>query len=76
MSGAEMIGYIMRAYAQGRWGILTFHGINEGHLSVSDVDFGELLDFLGSYKDRIWVAPVAEVAEYIREWRSRHGIGF
>ena len=76
LSGAEMIGYVMRTYAQGRWGILTFHGINEGHLSVSDVDFRELLDFLGSYRDRIWVAPIVEVAEYIREWRSRHGVGF
>jgi len=40
------------------------------------VDFRELLDFLGSYRDRIWVAPVIEVAEYIREWRLSHGVGF
>lgn len=76
LSGAAMIGLVERAAAQGRWGILTIHGINEGHLTVSDVDLDELLAFLDRSRERIWTAPVVSVAEHILEWRasSKHGI--
>jgi peptidoglycan-N-acetylglucosamine deacetylase len=62
-SGAMMIGLAERAAALGRWAIFTFHGIDEGHLSVSAADFAELLGYLARRRDAIWVAPVAEVAE-------------
>lgn len=64
-SGAFMIGLVEQAIFLGRWGIFTFHGIQEGHLPVGDTDFIELLDYLVRQKDRIWVAPLAEVAGYI-----------
>jgi hypothetical protein len=66
-SGAFMIGLVEQAASLGRWGILTFHGIQEGHLPVGDIDFIELLDYLVRQGDRLWVAPVAEVAGYISE---------
>jgi peptidoglycan/xylan/chitin deacetylase (PgdA/CDA1 family) len=50
-----------------RWAILTFHGINEGHLSVSPTDFIELLDHLERRRNALWVAPVAEVAAYLTD---------
>ena len=65
MTGAQMIGLAERAAAQGRWGILTFHGVNEGHLPVSSVDLEEILAHLDRNRDRIWTAPIAEVAERI-----------
>ncbi len=71
MSGAEMIGLAERAAAQCRWGILTFHGINEGHLPISDIDLKELLAYLDSNRDRIWTVPVVEVAKYVLEWRAK-----
>jgi peptidoglycan/xylan/chitin deacetylase (PgdA/CDA1 family) len=64
-SGSGMIGMIEQTIARGRWGILTFHGINEGRLSVSNVAFVELVDHLVRRQDAVWVAPVAEVATYI-----------
>ncbi len=69
MSGAELVGLAERAATDGRWTILTFHGIGEGHLPVAKVDLEELCGFLTRHRDRLWTAPVATVAERIREWR-------
>lgn len=66
-TGATLIGLAEIALAQERWAILTFHGINEGHLPVAGVDFIQLLDHLTRRREQIWVAPVAEVADYIQE---------
>jgi len=66
-TSAFLIGLAELAAAQGRWGIMAFHGINEGHLPVSGVDFSEFLDHLARRQEHIWVAPVAEVAVYIQE---------
>lgn len=63
-SGSDMIGLVEQTIALGRWGILTFHGINDGHLPVSFGAFTELLDHLSRRRDAVWVAPVAEVATY------------
>ena len=70
MSGPELVGLAERTVSQGQWGILTFHGIQQGHLSVADVDFRELCVFLARNRERIWVAPVVTVARYITEWRK------
>jgi len=72
MAGPELVGLAERAASQGRWVILTLHGIHEGHLPIADVDFRELCDFLACRKD-IWVAPAADVARRIREWRKTIG---
>lgn len=64
-TGAFMIGLVEQAVALGRWGIFTFHGIQEGHLPVGDTDFLELLDYLERKREEIWVAPVADIATYI-----------
>jgi len=69
MSGAQLIGLVERAVTQRRWAILTFHGVNEGHLPISNVDLEELLAYLDRNRERIWTAPVAEVAERILKWR-------
>jgi len=71
-SGPELVGMAERT-TQGRWGILTFHGIQQGHLPVADVDFRELLEFLGNNERRIWVAPVVEVAKRVVDWRKENG---
>jgi peptidoglycan/xylan/chitin deacetylase (PgdA/CDA1 family) len=68
-SGAQLVGLAEQA-TQGRWGIMTFHGIHQGHLPVADVDFQELLGFLARHKNRIWVATVAEVAQRILDRRK------
>jgi len=71
LMGYEMIGLCERAANQNRWCILTFHGIHEGHLSVTDGDFREVCDHLIRHKNRFHVAPVTEIAQKIAELRGR-----
>ncbi len=68
--GAAMIGLVETTLAAQGWGIFTFHGINEGHLPVGLTDFLQLLDHLVRRKPDVWVAPVAEVGDYIAANRT------
>ncbi len=68
-SGAALVGLAERAARQGRWAILTFHGVDEGHLPVAQVDLRELCEHLRARQSDIWTAPVAEVAAAIAAWR-------
>lgn len=72
MSGAALVGLAERAAGDGRWAVLTFHGIAEGHLPVADVDLRELCAFLARHRDRIWTAPVAVVAQHVLRWRQEN----
>jgi hypothetical protein len=58
---------VEQAVELGRWGIFTFHGVQEGHLPIGGTDFVELLEHLTHHRDRIWTAPVATVGAYVRE---------
>ncbi|MGH2390091.1 MAG: polysaccharide deacetylase family protein [Chloroflexota bacterium] len=72
-TGAAMVGLAERAAAEGRWTVLTFHGIHEGHLSVAEGDLRELCAFLDRHRDRIWTAPLVDVARRVRTWRQGAG---
>ena len=72
--GPTLVGLAERCATEGRWGIFTFHGIDEGHLGVNDVDFEELCRHLQLHSDRIWVAPVAQVARAILDWRQHQQV--
>jgi peptidoglycan-N-acetylglucosamine deacetylase len=70
LTGAELVGVAERAPAQGRWVILTFHGVNDGHLHVANGDLEELCAHLARNRERIWTAPVATVAQRVAEWQK------
>jgi hypothetical protein len=65
MSKAELIGLAESCLPEGWWGIFTFHGVNQGHLPISEYDLFHLLEHLARNRSRFWVAPVIEVAHYI-----------
>ena len=71
MTGAELVGLAESTVAQGRWGILVFHGIHAGHLSIGERDLAELCTFLARHRERVWTAPVATVAERLLGWRDQ-----
>ena len=75
-SAAELIGLVERTATQGGWSIFTFHGVGEGHLPVARPDFQELLAYLDAVRDRIWTAPVIEVAEYLhnKDWQLNKSV--
>jgi len=69
-TGAAMVGLAERAAAEGRWTVLTFHGVHEGHLSVAEGDLRELCAFLERHRERIWTVPLVTVARRVRDWRQ------
>lgn len=69
-SGSELVGLVERSVAQGRWGILTFHGLEATHLPIAPSDFRELVAHLDRHRQRIWTAPLITVAQRIAEWRT------
>ncbi len=71
MTGAQMVGLAEQCATRGRWGLMVFHGIHSGHLPVADVDFRELCHHLQRHTDRIWTAPVADVAGWVLELREQ-----
>jgi hypothetical protein len=71
MTAPTLIGLVEQAAAQGRWAILTFHGIHEGHLSVGNGDLAELCRHLTENKERVWTAPVVTVAQYVARWQEQ-----
>ena len=71
MTGAELVGLVEQAAAQGRWAVLTFHGINEGHLSVAAGDLEELCAHLALHRERLWTAPVAAIAQRVQQYQAQ-----
>jgi hypothetical protein len=67
MAAREMVGLVEECAAEGWWGIFTFHGVNEGHLPISEHDLCGLLDYLAQHRERIWSATLARVARYVAE---------
>jgi len=70
MTGAELVGLAEAAAAQGRWAILTFHGINDGHLHVGVGDLEELCAYLARNRERLWTAPVAAIAQHVAAYQN------
>jgi peptidoglycan-N-acetylglucosamine deacetylase len=69
--GELMIGLAEAAAARGRWSIFTFHGIDEGPLSVSRSALDEFLSHLVRRRRWFWVAPVADVATVVSAARGQ-----
>jgi len=69
-SGAAMIGWVKQAMEKHGLLVLLFHGVGGGHgLNVSMEAHNQLLHFLKEHQEAIWVAPMVEVAEYIKQYR-------
>lgn len=69
-SGPELIGLCEWAAMEGRWAVLTFHGINEGTHPVAETDLRLLVAHLARHRNRIWTAPLATVAARVSAWRG------
>ena len=65
MAAAQLIGLVEACAVEGWWGIFTFHGVDQGHLPIAEHDLCGLLDHLARRGDRVWTAPVIEVALHI-----------
>jgi sialate O-acetylesterase len=67
-SGDELIGMVKEAMAKGALLVFLFHGVGGEHsLNVSRGDHRMLLFFLKQNEKDIWVAPMIEISQYVRE---------
>jgi len=67
-SGDELIGLVDQAMENNALLVFLFHGVGGEHsLDVSLVAHRKLLNYLKQNENYIWVAPLAEVAEYIKQ---------
>ena len=55
----------------GAWVIITMHGIGSLRRHHTEADLRELCAFLQERRQRLWVAPVATVAQRVVAWRAR-----
>ena len=69
-NGAELIGLVEHAVSGGRWAILTFHGVHEGHLPIGENDLAELCAHLEARRAEVWTAPVEEIARHLAAARG------
>ena len=65
-TGPQMIEHVEIARRMGYWAVLTFHGIDEGHLAVGRKDFETLLEHLRRNRADVWTAPLIDVARHVR----------
>lgn len=60
------------AVARGNWIIYIIHGVGEGthRLFAVAEEHYRLIAWLGANRERIWTAPMREVAEYLQQFRG------
>ncbi len=66
----ELIAYAELASNTGAWAIFTFHGVGGDHLAVTTDAFDGLIHHLAERRERLWTAPLIDVADRVNAWRS------
>lgn len=67
-SGDELVGLVKKAMESKALIVFLFHGVGGEHsLNVTLEAHDKLLQYLKANEDRIWVAPLAEIAEYVKQ---------
>lgn len=67
MRGEQIVGLMDLNLTRGRWLILTMHHIGGARLGTAVTEFERMLSWLDRHRERVWVAPVAEIATHLRE---------
>ena len=65
-NAGDLIGYVNQIIENKTLSSFTFHGVGAEHMRVSAQAHEELLQYLQANRDRIWVATVQEVADYLK----------
>jgi sialate O-acetylesterase len=65
-----MTGLVKQAMDSGSLVVFLFHGVGGGHnINVALEDHRQLIRYLKEHEKEIWVAPMVDVALYIRGQR-------
>jgi len=66
----QMIGWVEKAKQTNSLLVILFHGVGGGNsLNVSLPEHRKFLEYLQQDQKNIWVAPMLEVAEYIKKYQ-------
>ncbi len=69
-----MINLVKQAMKTHTLLVFLFHGVGGGHnLNVGLKDHSKLVHFLAEHQNDIWVAPMVDVAEHIKEYQAGKG---
>ena len=72
-SGEEMIDWVKRTMSNHTLLVFLFHGVGGEHsLNVSLEAHSQLLHFLKQNEKDIWIAPMLDVSEYIRNYQQKN----
>lgn len=70
-TGQQLIDLVRKAMESNTLLVILFHGVGGEHsLNVSLPAHRELLQFLKQNQKEIWIAPMLEVAEFIKNYQS------
>ncbi|MEP1892414.1 MAG: polysaccharide deacetylase, partial [Cyclobacteriaceae bacterium] len=70
ISGAELIARVKEAQVNGTVATLMFHSVGGGYLNVSAEAHRELLEYLKSNEEVLWVDTFGNVCKHIRSSRE------
>jgi sialate O-acetylesterase len=71
-TGAQLIDWAKKAIATNSLLVVLFHGVGGGNsLNVELPAHREFLQFLKQNEKDIWIAPMVDVAEYIKTYQSQ-----
>ena len=68
----QMIEWVKKAIETNSLLVILFHGVGGGNgLDVSLPAHREFLNYIKQNEQDIWVAPMVEVADYVKDWQNR-----
>ncbi|HTE25180.1 polysaccharide deacetylase family protein [Flavitalea sp.] len=72
-SGTQLINLVKQIMTEGGLLVFLFHGVGGEHaINVSEEAHRELVYFLKQHENEILIAPMVEVAEYIKGYQGTH----
>ncbi len=72
-TGAQLIDLVKQAMNTHTLLVFLFHGVGGEHsLNVSLPAHSALLHFLNQNEDKIWIAPMIDVAKYIKNYQQKN----
>ena len=64
----QLTALVDQAIAQGGLVVFLFHGVGGEHpLNVDNANHTALIEYLDQKRDQLWVAPMVEIAQYLKD---------
>jgi sialate O-acetylesterase len=72
-TGTQLIAWAKKAIETNSLLVILFHGVGGGNaLNVDPAAHREFLVWLKHNQKDIWIAPMIDVAEYVKDWQSKN----